>query len=191
MANKCERKRRNYDSVDEDIKSTFLEMIQSTPFSSLNISSICERAKVSRSTFYNHFDCLLDIVDTLIVDLLRKCDHMPSQACYANWNVPSSGKPFCEIVRENKSFQALLFDPQLTDHCIDVINMNVIDSIPSKVKPEKDPFYDDLLASLQWSLHGCFGMIKSNLDKSDEEWDKIKTAIDRYNNGGLKMITLK
>ena len=36
---------------------------------------------------------------------------------------------------------------------------------------------------------GYLNMIRTNLDKSDEEWLKIKESIDRYNLGGLKMLT--
>ena len=31
-------------------------------------------------------------------------------------------------------------------------------------------------------------MIRANLDKSDDEWLKIKESIDRYNQGGLNML---
>ena len=38
------------------------------------------------------------------------------------------------------------------------------------------------------AILGCINMIRANLDKSDEEWLKIKESIDRYNQGGLNML---
>lgn len=54
-----------------------MELLQSTPYDKLSVNDICEKAKVHRATFYNHFsdknDLLNFALDDLQEELFEKC----------------------------------------------------------------------------------------------------------------------
>ena len=44
------------DDTKERIARTFLECMETTPYGKINVSQLCERAHISRKTFYYHFE---------------------------------------------------------------------------------------------------------------------------------------
>lgn len=44
------------DDTKERIARTFLECMETTPYGKTNVSQVCERAHISRKTFYYHFE---------------------------------------------------------------------------------------------------------------------------------------
>ncbi|MCM3740364.1 TetR/AcrR family transcriptional regulator [Oceanobacillus luteolus] len=56
------------------IKKTFLLLLQQKPYNKLTITEIVNQSKISRVTFYNHFDSkeelLIEIIDDVMKDLV-------------------------------------------------------------------------------------------------------------------------
>lgn len=57
------------------LKKSFLQLLQEENFDDISITSIVERAKISRVTFYNHYDnkenLLNEIIDDVITDFIN------------------------------------------------------------------------------------------------------------------------
>lgn len=60
------------DDTKERIARTFLECMETTPYGKINVSQLCERAHISRKTFYYHFEdkerlvrwiCIQDLIE--------------------------------------------------------------------------------------------------------------------------------
>ncbi|KKK34440.1 hypothetical protein WQ57_23110 [Mesobacillus campisalis] len=57
------------------LKNSFLQLLQEEKFEDISITSIVERARISRVTFYNHYDnkenLLNEIIDDVITDFVN------------------------------------------------------------------------------------------------------------------------
>ncbi|RHW34015.1 TetR/AcrR family transcriptional regulator [Lysinibacillus yapensis] len=57
------------------LKNSFLQLLQEEEFEDISITSIVERARISRVTFYNHYDnkenLLNEIIDDVITDFVN------------------------------------------------------------------------------------------------------------------------
>lgn len=61
-------------NTEEYICSKLLEMIQTTPFTKLKVTEFTRFANISRSSFYNYFDSLDDVIQKLEDDLFDGLD---------------------------------------------------------------------------------------------------------------------
>ncbi len=55
----------------ETIYSAFLTLMERKPFQGISVKAICQSARVSRSTFYDHFEDKYDLVRHLLHDMSR------------------------------------------------------------------------------------------------------------------------
>lgn len=55
----------------QKLKETFIQMLQSKTFDQITVTDLCEKAKMSRITFYAHYDDKYDLLEALMQDLLE------------------------------------------------------------------------------------------------------------------------
>jgi len=180
-----------YDNRTFRMKRAFLNLISEAPFSKITISSLCTEADVGRSTFYAHYSSLMDVADDCIFDFVFALDFMPSQAKYPIWNCEPAGMPMCEYMRSHREYCSLIFDPDLHGHAIELISACMMPRMTHTLIAKTNMGIEELNVVNTITLSGCLEMIRQNLDKSDEEWEKTKQVIDRYHLGGLKMVSFE
>ena len=56
----------------QSIKDSLLELMRSQPYEDIPVSTICQQAGIPRRTFYNHFDSREEVLDAILMDLLRE-----------------------------------------------------------------------------------------------------------------------
>lgn len=61
------------------IKDTLLKLIDEKGFTTITINDICQRALISRSTFYYHYDDKFDLIEQIIQELLQPLEDKFSQ----------------------------------------------------------------------------------------------------------------
>ena len=61
------------DDTKERIARTFLECMETTPYGKINVSQLCERAHISRKTFYYHFEDIYDLASWALSHRLLEC----------------------------------------------------------------------------------------------------------------------
>ena len=54
------------------IVECFLDMIQKKRISEITVVGLCEKAGVTRSTFYHHFEIIEDVADFIIDDIVSQ-----------------------------------------------------------------------------------------------------------------------
>ncbi|MBR2254397.1 MAG: hypothetical protein IJ856_01030, partial [Candidatus Methanomethylophilaceae archaeon] len=127
--------------------------------------------------------------DDCLFDFSYGIDFMPSQVGYSRWDQKPVGEPMCLLLRKSKAYQRLLYDDEIGDHCINLMIDCSAPHLLHAFMARTDVNHEKLLTVNRMAFLGCLNMIRMNLDKSDGEWLKIKESIDRYNLGGLKMLT--
>ncbi len=177
-----------YETTKVRIKECFMDMIAEMGFQNITVSALCRKTEIGRNTFYAHYEKLIDVADDCFFDLALLTDFMPSQVKFSRWVPKSCGRPLCLLLREDKRFQALMFDPYLEERGMEIL---VSTSMPRIIHTFTARTYmdlDDMRTTIRFSMAGCLKSIKDNLDKSDEEWARIKKTIDLYNLGGLRLL---
>ena len=176
-----------FDRTDRRITEGFLDYISSTPFADMTVAGLCRTAGVGRNTFYEHYPDLISVADACVRNLVSMTDFMPAQAGYPGWAHVTTGEPMCILLRRDRRYASLMFDPSLEDRC----TMIVIEmSVPPTIRILMSRSFADeerLEAVCCTSVRGCLRSIKDNLDRTDEEWGRIKESIDTFNCGGLRL----
>ena len=54
------------------LKNTLIEMMTELPFEQISITALCDRAEISRITFYSHYNDKYALVDDIFQDMIRK-----------------------------------------------------------------------------------------------------------------------
>ncbi len=188
----CQQNRgTRYRNTDRRIKEAFLDLIAEIPFAEMTIAGVCKSAEVGRNTLYEHYPDLLSVSKACVLDLISKADFMPSQARHPGWSKGEAGEPMCMLIRRDRRYASMLFDPDLSEMCavmiIEKAVMPTVKSLSDESKAEESA----LIAVCCTSVRGCLHSIRDNLDRTDEEWSVIKESIDRYNRGGLRMTCLR
>ncbi len=55
----------------KNIKETFIKILSKVPFEKITIKELCEKANVSRITFYAHFNDKYDLVESISKDMIN------------------------------------------------------------------------------------------------------------------------
>lgn len=161
-------------AVDEVIKSAFLQILSGKRFNDISISEICSLARISRGTFYRHFENTNSILECLFQDISEKAISSPSDF---KSNTSPAKMPLCLFIRSDRTAQCLVKDPYIrslmaqyflwknpcTNHDFDLPDCMGADSSTILYK---------------YFSNACLLTIAENLSLSDEEWNLIKQRID-------------
>ena len=85
--------------TDEVVKQALLKLLAEKPLAEVTVSELAREARISRSTFYEHFGNPSDAYDALVADVMADMAPLMSQvACSDGFR--SVGRPFCALVRD-------------------------------------------------------------------------------------------
>jgi AcrR family transcriptional regulator len=69
----------------EAIKKAVIELMSEKTFDDITIKDICDRANVSRGTFYLHYSDKFDLLDKLIEEQINEMREICEWACELDW----------------------------------------------------------------------------------------------------------
>lgn len=100
-----------YRNTEVKMYSALFELLETKSFNSINIKELCEKANINRSTFYSHYDSMLELLDdaknyvlnqffkSFKINLLN--DNIPKNDI-ENFNINNFIIPYLNFVKENK-----------------------------------------------------------------------------------------
>lgn len=166
------------------IKDSFLTLLEKKNYFDLNITDICNRAQISRSTFYQHYSNMNDVLDSILDDVFSQIGNLQTLIDDSGSNPCSV--PLCVYIRQNRKYMNLLTDNSLTDRVIERYRQVVIEPLLESRK-RIDPIYREKMENiLIFQISGCLNAIRHNMEKSDEEWNSIRQAIDEVILSGIR-----
>ncbi len=68
-------------SVDQRIENAVFKLMETTDIPDIRVADVLSLAKVSRSTFYRHFESVDAVVKTFEADLLNNMRHINELPC--------------------------------------------------------------------------------------------------------------
>ena len=72
-------------STRNHIKDTFLVMLKKKPFLKIRITALCQKAGITRATFYAHYLDIYDLVDDIMNDALIFLDSITDRTCHESF----------------------------------------------------------------------------------------------------------
>ncbi|MCM1360191.1 MAG: TetR family transcriptional regulator C-terminal domain-containing protein [Corallococcus sp.] len=110
-----------YNNTAEKMRKALLTLIERKSFKDITISEICSVAKVNRTTFYLHYNNVLDLLteisDSLVRDFisgfsekieLKDMENYPTEKLV--FNTPHYLAPYLEFVKENKAIYRIFIN---------------------------------------------------------------------------------
>lgn len=82
-------------STRNHIKDTFLVMLKKQPFLKIRITALCQKAGITRATFYAHYLDIYDLVDDIMNDALIFLDSITDRTCHESF------EDLWDVVRQN------------------------------------------------------------------------------------------
>ncbi|MGM9858913.1 MAG: TetR/AcrR family transcriptional regulator [Bacilli bacterium] len=77
-----DKKNRNYQRIDKLIIDAFIEMCKKEKTNDITVSSLCDKANINRTTFYNHYKDIWEIIETIETDIINKIDKVLNDFSY-------------------------------------------------------------------------------------------------------------
>lgn len=151
------------------IVECFLDMIQKKRISEITVVGLCEKAGVTRSTFYHHFEIIEDVADFIIDDIV-------SQENRNMWYF-SSGEEVIEIEyikrwllvwKENGQIMPLLQYPQFRERLIKKVMMKMCG-----VLNEKDADFSVFTVKNYFVINGVLSLLESWYESGYEKSEEV------------------
>ncbi|MFR0589657.1 TetR/AcrR family transcriptional regulator C-terminal domain-containing protein [Bifidobacterium apri] len=110
-----------------NLQNTVVKLLQAKPLQTINVKEVCSQAGINRSTFYNYYDNIADLVTDIEHETLEWMDHMIAKAFKATQQ--SDLEPvivsICQYAADNKDRVQILLslkaDPQFRNKLVSKI----------------------------------------------------------------------
>ena len=184
---------RNRQAIIDSFKSMVMEM----PASKITISELANRASIHRKTFYLHFQCIEDLYEYCLHEVLdeyfKVLDAIPKEITYRDVNETffrfmSNADPFIERILTHPSYKVIAhyFFSAIGDHCKkrnprfserskpeqNIINayMTIMDALYIQwVKDNKAIPTEDMIQLCEQLIYYGISSVKNNKHLSPEE----------------------
>lgn len=106
-----DNKNRNYKRIDKLIVDSFIELCKKRKANDITVSALCDKANINRTTFYNHYKDIWDIIETIETDIINKIDQVLNDFSYYLFikNPSPTLSKLNNIINEKPDFYKKLF----------------------------------------------------------------------------------
>ena len=174
--------------TDTAVKDALLKLLAEKPLAEISVSELARQAKISRSTFYEHYGNPADVYDRLLREVSADLAPITSQiACSSN--LKSAGKPFCAIVRDAGAYAPVVGEQRFVDSILNEYASGESHDLHGLlVGAGYTP--DEARAICAFQMSGCFNAARKAraAGTGDDEWDGIRAVIDRFILGGIAAL---
>jgi len=177
-----------------------LELLHSTDFNQITVSSLCRQAQVGRATFYTHYDNLTEVVEELVEDAISATQRSTAgnsikglqefaRSLNSDRGFTELGDkvlllPVCQRVSDNPKYSVLFRDPALSDYILSLLYRQERDHMVRELmnynltEREADMLFTYLLT-------GAFAVNKAMGWKKDKDWMRVQQIILNFVSSGM------
>ncbi|KIR01861.1 Transcriptional regulator, TetR family [Lachnospiraceae bacterium TWA4] len=180
------------------IKDTFLELEKEFSFEKISVKKLCEKAEISRTTFYLHYDSIDDVLDAVIDDALLFSEKASGTAIDLI-DVIQSGRiheiseneavlPACQRIADSDKYHDLFMDSSLSEYIIMRISNHEKDRIVPELMTRTglDEEYAEMI--FKFMLHGSFYVNKSLKWEKTEKWYNFQKTLSAFLDAGMNAL---
>ena len=164
------------------VKEALLALLAKKQLADITVSELSREARVSRSTFYEHFGNPADVYDAIVRDYTSETLPLMSQITCSDGFKPK-GRPFCSLLRKAGAYDPVVREGRFLDTFLNKREgMDQHDLFALLTNAGYTNAQAEAICSFQVS--GCFAAARMST-ASDEEWAQIRAVIDRFILGGI------
>ncbi len=180
------------------VKDAFLLLMREMPYEKISVKAICEKAEISRATFYIHFGSVNEVLDAVLDDALLFSEEAAGNAVDLI-DIVRSGRaglmleneavlPACQRIADSERYRSLFMDASLGDYIIGRLFRHEKDRVvPELMKKTGLPQeYAEML--FRFMLHGSFHVNKSLGWQKNGTWFRFQHLLSVFLDGGMKEI---
>lgn len=177
------------------IKDSFLELIKHEPYNQLNVAKLCREAKITRSTFYLHFDNLTDVLNSVLDDALLFKDETnpsdnidPSNLSIDLLRENESMLPACQRIADSSKYRKLLMDSNLSDYIIGRIVAHEKSRMVPSIQKRTGLSESDAELLFIYSIHGSFAINKRHHFVKNDSWYHELQLLNKFTGAGYNSL---
>ncbi len=200
MKKEMNKNDRRYAFTHSTLKDALLELLQTTDFNQITVSSLCRQAQVGRATFYTHYDNLTDVIEELVEDAIQATQRSSAgnsikglqefaRSLSADRSFTELGDkvlllPVCQRVSDNPKYNVLFRDSTLSEYILSMIYRQERDhQIRELMKYDLTEKEADMLFT--YLLTGAFAVNKAMGWKKDKDWMRVQQIILNFVSSGI------
>ena len=176
------------------IKEAFLELINKKPYIKISVTELCKAAEITRSTFYLHYTNLSEVLNEVIDDALS-LSIVNSDINFENKNISfedlnenESLVPACQRIGNNKKYQKLLLDPDLSEYIIGRIMVKERKHVLPLIIKKTGLSKEDAETLFSYVIHGSFAVNRLHNFVKDEKWAHDVQFLNKFTQGGYNFL---
>lgn len=180
------------------IKNAFLDLEKELPYEKISVKKVCDRAEISRATFYLHFASIDEVLDSVLDDALMFSEGASGNAIdlidivksghISRIKEDESVLPACQRIADDDRYHDLFMDPALSEHII----MRIHEHEKGTVVPEimKKTGFDEGMAEMifQFMLYGPFYVNRRLGWNKDKRWFEFQETLNTFLDAGMRSI---
>jgi AcrR family transcriptional regulator len=177
--------RGKYTTRTEDaIRGAFLRVLAHKPLSQMTVAEVAREAKVSRSTFYEHYRNLSEVYESLVAEFNCSTSPLLAQVDCTGCDAAAVGEPLCVRLREPGEFKPVIDDDRFLATFLDSgVTLSGHDLFGLLTSAGYTA--DQANAICRFQLSGCFSVARQ-AGPDDAQWDETRELIDTFIRGGIQ-----
>ena len=170
------------------IREALLRLLRKKDYIDISVTDICNKAGISRGTFYAYYSNTHQIIDELFQEALDNIGNVPLQHVYHLRTCRNCEGALCRFLRNNKKYQPLFLSDALYSQAVQLIVDSLSGDFLKNMKTHSDLPDDLLLALLYYQISGCMAITKKHITDSEEDWIRIQNEIDSFLCEGFRSV---
>lgn len=174
------------------IKDAFLNLIEISPYSKINVSAICKQAEISRATFYLHFESVDEVLDSVIDDALLFSEEGKGTIVDLVDTIHSSEAvlPACQRIADSKKYHSLFLQSEISSHIIQRLFSHEKEHVVPDFQKRSGLSREDAEILFQFILHGTFCVNTLLGWQKDEKWFRVQKMLSDFISAGTEDLKI-
>lgn len=157
------------------IREVFFDLLKDTPLNKITVTSICEKAKINRSTFYRYYADPLELLEIIENDLILSFESYVQE--FKNKNIEIAMKTMIDAVKQDKELYLILVSENADSLFINRIISKSYSLFQEDFEKRFLPLSKDKCRWLYLFIaHGCINVIIDWIDGGMKENTKELAA---------------
>ena len=170
------------------IEDALLDFLNHSDLSDITIANICDKAHVSRTTFYKHYRNTYELFEKTVDKLIDETLDIGNEFFNCIMKKKNKGYPMCELIRTDSRYKAIMKNDELTAIFIEKISEKIDPEVIRTIAANNGLTSFQVKTLLQYQISGCVTAIRGHFDESSSEWKKHKKVIDDFLKRGYQFI---
>lgn len=158
--------------TEDNIRAAFRSCVYEFGFQQTRISDICEKARISRNTFYSHYMDKYDLLDSMFYDLSSRFQESFTEEMGANlfeYEFDSSIMWYMTVVSQNRECCKLLLDCSYEKFLTSIMNAIVFTPMRRYIGNLDEKYMTDIgfQLNVHYMFYGMIAFTKTWLDHYD------------------------